>query len=167
MTRGSVEAVVSALNEAGVRYLIAGGVAVVAHGYVRFTADVDLILDLTPENLERAIAVFERLRYRPRAPVSLSSFLDPAARASWAREKGMTVFSLSSPDHPATELDLFVESPLDFSAAHARAWHAPVARELVATFVGYDDLIALKRKADRPQDREDIERLESLRREPS
>jgi len=167
MTRSSVEVVVRALNDAGVRYLIAGGLAVVAHGYVRFTADVDLILDLAPENLARAIEVFESLRYRPRAPVPLSSFLDPAARASWARDKGMTVFSLSSPDHPATELDLFVEPPLDFAAAYARARHAAVARGLEATFVGYDDLIALKRKADRPQDREDIERLESLRREES
>ena len=167
MTRSSVEIVVRALNDAEVRYLIADGLAVVAHGYVRFTADVDLILDLAPENLARAIEVFERLRYRPRAPVPLSSFLDPAARASWAREKGMAVFSLSSPDHPATELDLFVESPLDFAAGFARARHAAVAQEVAAAFVGYDDLIALKRKADRPQDREDIERLESLRREES
>jgi len=167
MTRTSVEAVVRALNDAGVRYLIAGGLAVVAHGYVRFTADVDLILDFTPENLARAIEALESLRYRPRAPVALSSFLDPAARASWARDKGMTVFSLSSPDHPATELDLFVEAPLDFAAAFTRARHAAVAPEVEATFVGYDDLIALKRKADRPQDRVDIERLESLRREQS
>lgn len=46
MERRSVEAIVRALNDAGVRYLIAGGVAVVAHGYVRFTADLDVILDL-------------------------------------------------------------------------------------------------------------------------
>ena len=167
MTRNSVEVVVRALNDAEVRYLIAGGLAVVAHGYVRFTADVDLILELTPDNLVRALTVFERLRYRPRAPVPLASFADPEARISWAREKGMTVFSLSSPDHPATELDLFVDPPLDFGAAYARAQRSAVAREIVATFVGYDDLIALKRAADRPQDREDIERLESLRREES
>jgi len=49
VTKRSVEAIVDALNAAGVRYLIAGGLAVVAHGYVRFTADVDLILDLEPD----------------------------------------------------------------------------------------------------------------------
>ena len=43
MEKRSVEAVVRGFNEAQVRYLIAGGVAVVAHGYVRFTADLDLI----------------------------------------------------------------------------------------------------------------------------
>jgi hypothetical protein len=88
MTRSSVETVVRALNEADVRYLIAGGLAVVAHGYVRFTADVDLVLDLAPDNLARALAVFEHLRYRPRA---LASFANPESRASWAREKGTRV----------------------------------------------------------------------------
>ncbi len=33
----SFEALVAALESAGVRYLIAGGLAVVAHGYARFT----------------------------------------------------------------------------------------------------------------------------------
>lgn len=43
MEKNSVEAIVGALNEAGVRYLIVGGMAVVAHGYLRFTADLDLM----------------------------------------------------------------------------------------------------------------------------
>ncbi len=41
----SIEAIVRSLNDAGVRYLIAGGLAVIAHGYTRVTQDVDLILD--------------------------------------------------------------------------------------------------------------------------
>ena len=38
----ALEAVSAALNQAGVRYLIAGGLAVNAHGYVRLTMDIDL-----------------------------------------------------------------------------------------------------------------------------
>jgi len=41
MEKHSVDAIVGALNMANVRYLVAGGLAVVAQGYVRFTADVD------------------------------------------------------------------------------------------------------------------------------
>ena len=44
-----------------VRYLVAGGLAVVAHGYLRFTADVDLIVDLEPANVTRAVAALESL----------------------------------------------------------------------------------------------------------
>ncbi len=42
MKLASLEAIVRALNEGSVRYLIAGGLAVNAHGYVRLTQDVDL-----------------------------------------------------------------------------------------------------------------------------
>jgi len=40
----SVEAIVRALNTAEVEYLIVGGLAVNAHGFVRLTRDVDLVL---------------------------------------------------------------------------------------------------------------------------
>ena len=96
MEQHSVEAIVRALNAANVRYLIAGGLAVVAHGYVRFTADIDLILDLEPANVRHAMAAFKRLGYRPRAPVALDDFADPANRAEWVRDKGLTVFNPGS-----------------------------------------------------------------------
>ena len=67
MEKHSVEAIVGALNAANVRYLVAGGLAVVAHGFVRFTADIDLIVDLEPANVTRAIAALDGLDYRPRS----------------------------------------------------------------------------------------------------
>lgn len=42
-----------ALNEAGARYLLIGGFAVVAHGAGRFTKDIDLLVEDTPENVAR------------------------------------------------------------------------------------------------------------------
>jgi hypothetical protein len=42
-----------ALNEAGARYLLIGGFAVVAHGAGRFTKDIDLLVDDAPENVAR------------------------------------------------------------------------------------------------------------------
>ena len=98
MTKRSVEVIVGALNASGVRYLVAGGLAVVAHGYVRFTADVDVIFDLAPENVTRAIDALERLGYQPRAPVPFRDFADPQKREGWVREKGLTVFSADLED---------------------------------------------------------------------
>jgi hypothetical protein len=40
----SFEKIVLALNAAKVRFLVAGGLAVNAHGYARFTNDVDLVI---------------------------------------------------------------------------------------------------------------------------
>jgi predicted nucleotidyltransferase len=159
----SIEAIVRALNDAGVRYLIAGGVAVVAHGYVRYTAHLDLILELSEVNLRPAVAALAGLGYRPTAPVPLEAFADAATRTDWIRTKGLTVLSLHSPEHPKTVIDLFVEEPFDFGKAFASLARMEVAAGLPATFVGLDDLLLLKRQAGRPKDQIDIEHLEKIR----
>ncbi len=49
-----------ALNQAGARYLLIGGFAVIAHGAGRFTKDIDLLVDDATENVarvKRALAV--------------------------------------------------------------------------------------------------------------
>ena len=166
MERRSVEMIVRALNEAKVRFLVVGGLAVVAHGFVRFTAHIDLVLDPDPAALDRAIAALTALRYRPRAPVEFRRFADPAERAAWREQKGLTVFSASSPEHPATEIDLFLEPPFEFEAAYARCARMEVAPGTVATFVATSDLIAMKRAAGRPQDLQDVEGLRGLERDP-
>jgi hypothetical protein len=61
----SVETVIQALNEAKIRYLVAGGLAVVAHGYLRFTADLDLIFHLEESNLKKALSLLKSLGYKP------------------------------------------------------------------------------------------------------
>lgn len=163
MQRKSVSALIQALTAADVRYLLVGGLAVVAHGYVRFTADVDVVLDLQDNNVRRASAALAGLGYRPRAPVALEDFIDPAKRAAWVRDKGLTVFSLYSAEHPATEVDLFVEAPFNFDEAYARAVRMELAPEVIATFVGLDDLLALKQRAGRAQDALDIAQLMALK----
>ena len=163
MTVQSVEAVVRALAEAKVRYLIVGGLAVVAHGFVRFTGDIDLVLDPEVDVLRRAVAALAGLGYRPRAPVGIEEFIDPEKRRQWVRDKGIVVFSLASSQHVATEVDLFVEPPFDFETTYARAAILDLSPGVSAYFVSRDDLIAMKRAAGRAQDALDIEGLESLK----
>ena len=163
MERGSVEAIVAALNDNQVEYLIVGGLAVVAHGYVRFTADVDLMLSMNEPNLMRAVGAMRGLGYRPRAPVELDEFIDPSARQRWAQEKDMIVFSLFSDAHKATEVDLFLEPPIDFGEAYERAVRQQVVPGVEAVFCSLEDLIEMKTRADRPRDREDVQNLIQLR----
>jgi len=165
MTRGSIETIIRRLNDSGVRYLVVGGLAVVAHGHVRLTADLDLVLDPEASNLKRALAALAALGYSPRAPVPLADFADGAKRAEWVRTKGLTVFSLASSAHPATEIDLFLDPPFDFARAYAAAVPFQVAPGVAGTFVGLDDLVAMKRAAGRPLDLEDVKRLLELRAE--
>ena len=50
------------LNERGARYLVIGGFAIIAAGYARTTADVDLLIDA---NLENEANVFKALETLP------------------------------------------------------------------------------------------------------
>lgn len=68
---GRLERVLGALERAGVRYLVVGGVAVVLHGYLRTTADLDLVVGLEPENVRRAVGAFRDLGFEPRVPVAV------------------------------------------------------------------------------------------------
>jgi predicted nucleotidyltransferase len=165
MEQRSIESIVRGLNEAGIRYLIVGGVAVVAHGYLRYTADLDLILDLSEDNVRRALTFFPSLGYRPLVPVPLEQFADAAIRSQWIQEKGLTVFSLFSAEHPRTNVDLFVEMPLDFEQAHAKAVRLDLVPDLQAPFVSLEDLLCLKQQAGRPKDLEDIRQLTVLRKD--
>jgi predicted nucleotidyltransferase len=51
----SFEKLLVLLAEAGVRFIVVGGVAVTLQGYVRLTEDVDLLLDSAPENISNLL----------------------------------------------------------------------------------------------------------------
>ena len=53
MTEFDLRALLEALHEREVRFVVIGGVAVAAHGYVRGTEDLDLVPDPDPVNLDR------------------------------------------------------------------------------------------------------------------
>ena len=159
--KNPIEVVLAALEGARVRYLIVGGVAVVLHGRLRTTADLDLWIELERENLDRAARTLGALGYRPRAPVRLEDLGNPELRRSWIEEKGLLVLSLWRPNAPL-EVDLFVREPFAFQEAHARG----VVVHLESTeahVIGLDDLLVMKRGTGRALDAEDVQALESLR----
>jgi hypothetical protein len=165
MASTDFDAIFGALQQAKVQYLVAGGVAVVLHGHPRFTADVDLVLALDSANVSAAMSALASLGYRPRAPVAAEEFADPAVRRRWIEEKGLVVFSLWSPEHPATEVDIFVDEPFPFDQAYARATVVDLG-DVQVTVTGIPDLIELKRRSARSKDLEDIRALESLQKDP-
>ncbi len=159
------EPIFKALNDRGVRYVVVGGVAVVLQGHLRMTADLDLVVDLDPSNATAAIEALTELRLRPTAPVEAASFADPAARAGWIAEKGMTVFSLIDPYDAFRHVDLFVDPPIPFEDLWSRAEIVPLMNEEVVRVASIRDLIQMKRLAGRAQDIADIEALERLERD--
>ena len=164
LTVAALEEIFSVIAQSGARYLVVGGVAVVLHGHPRFTADLDLAVQLDRDNVLRLITALKELDYRPRAPVEAEALADASTRESWIRDKGLVVFSLHSPRFPATEIDLFVEEPFDFDEAYGRAFRADMNGTIVPV-ASIADLIAIKRVAGRTRDLEDIAALEAIQKE--
>lgn len=156
------EPIFAALNRSGVRYVVVGGVATVLHGHARLTVDVDLVVDLAPEEAMKAMVALERLGLVPRIPVEARDFADPAVRARWIRDKHMKVFPLIDPSDPLRQVDVFVEPPMEFTTLWERADIVDLGSTTVRVAC-LDDLIAMKRAAGRRQDLADIEALEAIR----
>jgi predicted nucleotidyltransferase len=156
-----VEAILRALNDAEVRYLIVGGLAAIAHGYIRLTVDVDIVLQLERENVLRAMKALEAIDYRPLIPIKPAQFADEKLRESWRKEKNMIVFQMLNLDRESTRLDIFVSEPFNFDREYAAAKWEKVTG-ILSPILRIEALIAMKQQAARPKDLGDVGELKKL-----
>lgn len=150
------------LNNKQVQYLVAGGWAVNLYGVERATGDLDLVVYLEQQNLERFIEVVTRFGFKPRVPVDAKEFADAGKRREWREEKGMMVFSFYDPQNPFVLLDVFIDIPFDFEAVYAGRSRVPTGRVEIPV-VPLETLIMMKQQAGRPQDLADIHYLRQVR----
>jgi hypothetical protein len=150
------------LNEAGIDYLVVGGVAVNFHGIPRMTYDLDLMLLLEADNILKMVDQLTQWGYRSRAPVDPRELADAAKRKSWVEGKGMKAFSFASPSSPIGEIDLVIESPLPYERLKSRAVFITV-EEVAIPVIALDDLIRVKKESGRQQDLRDLANLEKIR----
>jgi len=162
MKLASFEAIVRALNGAQVRFIVVGGIAVIAHGYGRVTRDIDLVIQLQPDAINRAFKALETLGYYPRVPISAAQFADASLRAQWIREKGMKVLNFRSDAHRETPVDLFITEPFDFEEEYRAALIQESAAGLPVRILRLDSLLRMKAAAGRGQDLADIDELNLL-----
>jgi hypothetical protein len=155
------EDVLVLLRDGGVHFVVVGGTAVILHGVPRTTADLDLVIDMEPANVRRLVSAMNRLGYRPRVPVDPGELADPERRASWIADKGMRAFTFQLPGHPLSDIDVLIDSPLDYAALAKRAEQVD-AGGLVLRIAGLEDLIQMKTVAGRDQDLADADALRRL-----
>lgn len=154
--------VIQAFNDAGVSYVIVGGLATVLHGHLRVTADVDFVIRLDESNVRKAIDTITALGYRTRLPIDPNDFVRAEIRQTWAREKGMMVLSFYDPADIAQSVDVFSEYPGDYDGLLTRSVEKDLGT-VRARICSLDDLIAIKSAAGRTIDREDVKALSEIR----
>jgi hypothetical protein len=150
---------IGALEEEEVDYLIVGGWAVVAHGLVRATKDVDICPRPTVENYERLLEALTKVQAEPILG-DLDAEHDIRLDIDGLRSGGNWLLLTEY-----GRLDLMQ----DLSGPDESRWgwddliRKSVVRELLGyqcRFCGYEDLLALKRAAGRPQDLIDVEGIQ-------
>jgi len=137
------------LGEKKVRYAVAGGVALVLHGVVRLTADLDLIVDLSPANLKTFVSAMNELGYRPRLPVRVEDFVDAETRKNWIKEKGMAVFTFYCPKRQINQVDVFIKELIKFNNKEKEILWVK-AKDVIIPVVSLRHLKKLKEISGRP-----------------
>ncbi len=150
-----------ALNEANVQYIVVGGLATVLHGYARFTADIDLVINLNQQEAIKAINTLTSLGLKPRVPVDPLEFANQETRESWVKDKNMLVFSFYDPDNPLIIIDVFIREPFPFDEMIKRSVKMKLG-DVTVPVCSIIDLIEMKKIAGRPKDLEDIKYLQDL-----
>ena len=163
MKLASFEAVAKAMQDADVRYLVAGGLAVIAHGHLRVTGDMDVVIQLKSDNLLSAFRALTDLGYRPTVPVTAEQFADDKQRRQWIRDKEMRVLNLYSDQHPFNSVDIFAVEPFDFDLEYEQALLGEISPGVSVHFVSLSTLIKMKKISNRARDIDDIEHLEIIR----
>jgi hypothetical protein len=156
------EKIFKQFNASKIKYLVVGGVAVNLHGYVRFTGDLDLLILLEEKNLKKVGKVLHKLGYRERLPVSIMSLKDGKQVKSWLKDKNMKAFSFVPPKNNPLQIDIVIEESLKFDKIIKDKVTKRIDNVSIPV-VSIDQLIKMKRRADRQQDIADLEALIKLK----
>ncbi|HEX8004461.1 MAG TPA: hypothetical protein VF519_17370 [Mycobacteriales bacterium] len=149
-------AVLRALTEAGVRFVLIGGLAGREHGSTTVTNDVDVCYDRAPDNLERLAGALRAMHARLRGvdeevPFVLDARTLPNGDSFTFETDHGSVDVLATPSGTSGYADLAAAAePVSYG-------------DFSVLVVALDDLIRMKRAAARPKDRVEVEVLLALR----
>lgn len=136
--------VIGQLERNSVRYIIVSGVAVVLHGYVRPIADLDIVIDRSTNEAQRAMLTLTAIGFVPSIPLPLSV---------------LTVLRMF--DGMNREVDVFVRYHIPFAKLLSDSEIMGVNGNMVRV-ASLEHVIQAKRITGRPHDIQDIEELLSL-----
>jgi len=152
-----VDSLLRVLTEHDVEFVVIGGLAVAAHGYVRATKDLDIVPRPDAANRRR---LFKALRTLDAEPLELGDFASaelPVAFTAAALDGGGN-WALRT-THGRIDVMQWVAEGDDYNRLSTNALVVDLPDVGQVMFAGFDDLVAMKDAADRPEDRVDLARL--------
>lgn len=151
-----IRKVIDSLIQAGVPYALVGGYAVNLHGAVRGTVDIDIVIALDQGSYEKCEGALKNIGLTPRLPVTASEVFH--FRDEYINNRNLMAWSFYNPANPLEMVDVLITED-----AKAIKTVEKSAFGITLNVASIDELIAMKRKAGRTQDIEDIKALEKIR----
>jgi predicted nucleotidyltransferase len=150
-----IQRVIAALNQWKVPHALVGGYAVALHGAVRGTVDIDLVLRLNEKDFTLAEEALRSIGLESRLPLRSADLI--AYRDEYIANRNLLAWSFYNPKAPIEVVDILLTEDLSTLKTVSIAMG-----RLILNVVDIADLIAMKKKANRPQDRADIDALTKI-----
>jgi hypothetical protein len=151
----SPTALLVGLADAAVDFVVIGGIAVVAHGHIRTTRDLDITYSTSPANRQALGTFLVDVDARLRGVAEVVPFIPD--------DRTLTRVEVLTLETRLGSLDLLAAPPgaPPFRELRSRAVPIDVGGRSVR-IASLDDLIAMKRAAGRGRDLDDIAALEAI-----
>ncbi len=155
------EEILKEFQKQKVKYVLVGGVAVNLLGSMRSTADLDILVEMSDDNLKKIVKILRKYNYRVKQPVDPMKLADKETRKDWIKNKHMKAFNFYI-ENELKEVDIIIESPVSFKEAQKN--HISVKIDnLVLPVISINKLIKMKKKTGRTIDKLDIEELQKIK----
>jgi hypothetical protein len=138
-----------------------GGIAVNLLGGMRNTADLDILVEMSDDNLKNIVGILKSQGYRVKQPVDPMKLADKKTRKDWIEKKHMKAFNFYK-EEELKEVDIIIESPVSYKEAEKSVVLIKVD-DLTLPVISIDKLIEMKRKTGRAIDKLDIEELTKIK----
>lgn len=145
-----------------VKYVLVGGIAFNLLGGSRNTLDMDILVEMSDENLRKIVNIMKKAGYHVKQPVDPIGIADKKTREDWIKNKNMKAFNFYKTEKTYEEVDIIIDSPLDFKEAMKDALEAKVGG-LTLNVISPNNFIKMKRISGRDKDLEDIKELKLAR----
>ncbi len=146
-----LDGVVADANAVGLQYVVIGGFSVVANGFLRATKDSDLLVPDGEETDEAILRFLDRIEARRLRDGGVLTRQDVAGAQHLRVSSRRGIVDVMRGGLPPLDYDTVAKGAI---AAEVGAQHALIA--------GLRSIVGFKRLAGRPQDRRDLEELESF-----
>ena len=145
-TEKDYEEFLELLNEHKVRYCIIGSYALSFHARPRYTKDIDILIDASPENARKILAALDKFGFG-----SLDLKIEDFSTKGNIIQLG----------YEPVRIDIITSlKGIDFSDVWKSRVQGPYGNQMV-NYINRQNLIKTKKIADRAQDRADLEILQS------